>query len=84
MCSDDDGCLSAYQNFITDLGCEVLKLPELEKATSSYYDLAVMSKSKIILQSMRNSAFSNYAAAIGEVPIHTVYDNVAKNFLTWV
>jgi hypothetical protein len=79
ICSDDDLALDSYQNFVSDLGCDIVKLPDMEKSASTYYDLAAISRSKLLIQSMRSSAFSNYAACIGGVPIKNVYtDNIEK------
>ena len=80
ICSDDDLALSSYQNFVLDLGCDVVRLPEMEKSISTYYDLAAMSRSKLLIQSMRSSDCSNYAACIGGVPIKNVYTGQQKNF----
>lgn len=81
ICSDDDSALVSYQNYVSDLGCDVVKLPDMDKSVSSYYDLAAMSRSKLLIQSMRSSAFSNYAACIGDVPIKNVYTDALIRFL---
>jgi hypothetical protein len=81
VCSDDDSALKSYQNHISNLDCEVVSFPEMEKAMSTYYDLAAMSNSTMVVQSMRNSAFSNYAACIGGVPLWNVYMEKPTTFL---
>lgn len=81
ICSDDDLALETYQSFVSNLGCDIIKLPKMDKSVSTYYDLAAISRSKLLIQSMRSSAFSNYAACIGGVPIKNVYTETLEKFL---
>ena len=81
ICSDDDLALETYQSFVSDLGCDIIKLPKMDKSVSTYYDLAAISRSRLLIQSMRSSAFSNYAACIGGVPIKNVYTDTLEKFL---
>ena len=81
ICSDDDKSMVQYQNFVVDCGGEVLEIPKMEKSVSTYYDMASMSFAKVVVQSQRNSAFSNYASCIGDVPLWNVYQKQPSKFI---
>jgi hypothetical protein len=65
VCADDNEAAAQYSDFIRALGAEVLALPEMEKWRTTYYDLAAMSRARVILQSQASSAFSHFARFLG-------------------
>jgi hypothetical protein len=81
ICTDDPVSACVYKDFLQASGAEVIDLPEAEKHVSTYREMAVMANSKLIIQSQKSSAFSNYASCIGGVPIINVYEGYQKLFV---
>jgi hypothetical protein len=74
ICSDQDDKKKEFVDYVESKGLTTFSLPGgLEKWQTTYYDLAVMSRSQHIVTSMPYSAFSMFAAMIGNGSIDTAY-----------
>ena len=79
VCSDDKKEKQHFETFIKNKGCSIIQinLENLPSFTSTYIDLAMLSRSKLIVQSIAFSNFSFVASRIGDnVPIINVMPGV--------
>lgn len=73
VCSDSDNDAVPYERDIATLGGHIVRLPKVGPPAQTYHELAAMSLSSLIIQSQKNSAFSNFAAVLRETPLWNVY-----------
>ena len=76
ICTDDDASLPLFTEKISALGGKIIGLPAFEKWEQTYYDLAMLSHAQVIVQSNVNSAFSNFAAFLGNSRLIRPLENV--------
>jgi hypothetical protein len=72
VCTDDVEASQPFVEEIKRLNCFVLSPPEIERWKTTYRDLAMMSKSQVIIQSQTTSVFSNMACLIGNTKLFNV------------
>ena len=66
LCGDDDESTAPFAKYIEEeKHNSVIKLPEMPKWQATYYDLAVMTRSFLIVASQRYSSFSRFPMLIG-------------------
>lgn len=73
FCADENENNAPFVNLAQSWGKNVVRIPEMEKWRSTYYDIAMMCASAAIITSQRYSSFSRCAAMLGDVPIQTAY-----------
>ncbi len=74
ICSDQDEKKVEFVEYVKSNGAGTFDLPvSLQKWQTTYYDIAVMSKSQNIVTSNRHSSFSRFPAMIGNGKVDTVY-----------
>jgi hypothetical protein len=65
LCGDDDASTAPFARYIEeDKHRAVIKLPEMPKWQTTYYDLAVMTRSFFVVASQRYSSFSRFPTLI--------------------
>lgn len=74
ICGDEDAKLKPFIGLADDLNLEIIKIPEMPKWESTFYDLAVMTRSDTIICSQRYSSFSHFPSVLGGGQFNTVYD----------
>jgi hypothetical protein len=72
VCTDDVEASQPFVEEIKRLNCFVISPPEIERWKTTYRDLAMMSKSQVIIQSQTTSVFSNMACLIGNTKLFNV------------
>lgn len=65
ICGDEDHKTAPFAEYIKAKGKKIITLPELPKWQSTYYDIAVMTKSSHNITSQRYSSFSRFPSQIG-------------------
>lgn len=75
VCSDDDSAAKPFTDRLLEMGCSIIPAPNTQKWKTTYCDLALMSKSQIIIQSQKASVFSNVASLIGSVRLFNVFNS---------
>ena len=74
VCGDDDASTAPFASYIEeDKRQIVIKLPEMPKWQTTYYDLAVMTRSDLNVASQRYSSFSRFPTLIGRGTWTTVF-----------
>lgn len=73
FCGDEDRKLKPFVDYVQSYGKSVFTIPQMGKWRSTYFDLAVMTKSRAVVTSQRYSAFSRFSAIKGNCPISTVF-----------
>tara|TARA_R110000868_G_scaffold328725_1_gene589552 strand:+ start:589 stop:1374 length:786 start_codon:yes stop_codon:yes gene_type:complete len=74
VCGDEDHKTKIFIDYIEKIGGRVIKLPEMEKHITTFFDLLFLSKSKKVITSMKHSSFSKFAALLGDIEYVTVYN----------
>jgi hypothetical protein len=74
LCGDEDEKIKPFRSYIEAKGCTTFGLPAMEKWVSTYYDIAVMTKSEFIVTSQRFSTFSLVPSLLGIGQTQTVYE----------
>lgn len=80
VCGDDQTEVANYQDFIRRNGLSVFDPKvdqEIQDWEKTFIDMAVMSASKTIFQSQRNSSFSRFAAMISGAKMVNAYEESA-------
>lgn len=73
VCGDEDAKNAPFVDYIRAKNCRLVRIPEMEKWKSTYYDLAVMTRSFMNIASQRYSSFSKFPATIGRGNWRTVF-----------
>lgn len=66
ICGDDMASVEPLRQCVRESGASLIELPPMEDWQTTYFDLAVLSKTKTILESSRSSAFSHFAAFMAQ------------------
>lgn len=75
ICGDEDNKVEPFKNYARSRGARIVEIPpSMPKWQQTYFDLAVLSRSEIIMPSHRGSNFSLFAAMIGEGKYVPVYN----------
>jgi hypothetical protein len=74
LCGDEDKKIEPFKDYIQTKGCSTFSLPPMEKWVSTYFDIAVMTKSEFIVTSQRFSTFSLVPSLLGIGQTQTVYE----------
>lgn len=73
VCGDQDEKKKPFTDYIESKGATTFTIPEMEKWKSTFYDIAVMTKSDFNIASQRYSNFSRFPALIGKGQWRTVF-----------
>jgi hypothetical protein len=73
LCGDEDEKLKPFEDYLVAKDKWLVQLPRWEKWRETYLDLAVMSKSKVVITSNKYSAYSRLGAMLGGATWSTVY-----------
>lgn len=76
ICGDDDAAVSEYKDFVVGNRLSLFDptVGDIDSWERTYIDLAVMSASKTIFQSQRNSSFSRFAAMLRGAKMINAYE----------
>jgi hypothetical protein len=80
VCSDDEESAKPFIERIVKLGCRLISTPTVERWKTTFCDLAMMSKSDVIIQSQVSSVFSNMACLIGNTKLFNVLTHSPKDW----
>jgi hypothetical protein len=81
VCGDEDEKTAPFVQYIESKGGAVIRLPDLPKWKTTYYDLAVMTRSDFNVTSQRYSSFSRFPSQIGKGTFVSVVGLEAEGLL---
>jgi len=74
FCGDEDAKTQLFIEHASSKGANIIRLPEMQKWETTFYDMAVMTKSSANVVSNRRSSFCLFPSLVGRRPCYTVYD----------
>lgn len=72
ICGDDQSA-DRFKSQVKESGKQLIELPAMPKWQSTYYDMAVMSRSSLVVVAHRYSSFSRMSSLMGGAPFKSIF-----------
>jgi hypothetical protein len=82
FCGDEDHKKKPFVDYAVAKGAKTFTIPSMDKWQSTYFDIAVMTKSELNITSQRYSSFPRFPALIGKGKFNTVFNLEKDGVLT--